>query len=175
MDALLAPLVAAQGYDLVRVLVTSGAGRRATVQVMAERPGGGMSVEDCTRLSRVLSDALDAADPIQGEYVLEVSSPGVDRPLTRAQDFDRFAGTEIRVETAEPVAGRRRFKGRLLGLAGDDVGIACEDGEFRLGLSNIIKAKLVMSEALLQKGASKTKDRVTNPAAANAPANEGME
>jgi ribosome maturation factor RimP len=153
LETFLEPLVEAQGFDLVRVLAMSGTGRRLTIQVMAERPEGGMSVEDCARLSRVLSDALDAADPVKGEYVLEVSSPGIDRPLTRPRDFERFAGEEIRVETSNPVAGRRRFKGRLLGLEDDEVTIACDDGEFRLSLANVAKAKLVMNEALLKKGA----------------------
>lgn len=153
LETFLEPLVTAQGFDLVRVLALSGAGRRLTIQVMAERPEGGMLVDDCARLSRTLSAALDAADPVKGEYVLEVSSPGIDRPLTRARDFERFAGEEVRIETADLVADRRRFKGRLLGLTDGDVVIACDDGEFRLALTNVAKAKLVMNEALLKKGA----------------------
>lgn len=157
LETFLEPLVAAQGFDLVRVLALSGEGRRLTVQVMAERPEGGMLVDDCAKLSRALSVALDAADPVKGEYVLEVSSPGIDRPLTRQRDFERYAGQEVRIETNDPVAGRRRFKGRLLGLTDGDASIACEDGEFRLALDNIAKAKLVMSDALLKKSADTVK------------------
>ena len=104
------------GYRLVRVMITSG--RRATLQVMAEpfddRP---MTVEDCAEISRSVSALLDVADPIAGAYMLEVSSPGIDRPLVRPEDYDRFSGFEARIELARPLEGRKRFRGRLLGLA----------------------------------------------------------
>src|SRR5215468_2726907 len=96
-------------------------GRRKTLQVMAERPDGSMDVEDCASLSRTLSEVLEAADPIAEEYVLEVSSPGIDRPLTALEDFARFAGHEVRVELAHGLDGRRRFKGMLIGIEGKGV------------------------------------------------------
>ena len=115
--ALAEPVLAALGCRLVRVRVTGEAG--CTVQIMAERPDGSMSVEDCEAVSRDLSPVLDAADPVESAYRLEISSPGIDRPLVRKSDFDRYAGHSVKIETAVPVEGRRRFKGTLLGTEGD--------------------------------------------------------
>lgn len=111
------PVLASLGFRLVRVRVTGEAG--CTVQIMAERPDGTMSVEDCEAVSRDLSPVLDAADPVESAYRLEVSSPGIDRPLVRKSDFDRYAGHSVKIETTVPVEGRRRFKGTLLGTEGD--------------------------------------------------------
>ena len=149
LEDLIAPWVEAEGFELVRVSVMKAPGRGVTVQVLAERPGGGMLVDDCARLSRMLSERLDAIDPIHGAYMLEVSSPGIDRPLVRRGDFERFAGQEVRLETTEPVAGRRRFKGRLLGLSGEDVLVDVEGERMAFALNSIVKAKLAMSDALL--------------------------
>ena len=119
MEALLVPAVNAAGYRLVRLRLMGG--KRKTLQILAERPDGQMDVEDCARLSRTLSEVLEAADPIAEEYVLEVSSPGIDRPLTAPEDFRRFAGHDARVELVQGIEGRRRFKGKLIGLEGSDV------------------------------------------------------
>src|SRR5258707_7334539 len=119
LDSLLAPAVEAAGYRLVRLRVKGPA--RKPLQVMAERPDGHMDVDDCATLSRALSEVLETADPISDEYVLEVSSPGIDRPLTAESDFARFAGHEARVEMTDGLDGRKRFKGVLLGLHGPEV------------------------------------------------------
>jgi ribosome maturation factor RimP len=146
--ALIEPSLSAMGYRLVRVALTGG--RRATLQVMAERLDEvPMSVEDCAEISRSLSALLDVADPIAGSYILEVSSPGIDRPLVQAEDYDRFAGFEARIELTEPLAGRRRFRGRLLGTDADEVRLLTEAGEIRLPLTAIGSAKLVLSDALI--------------------------
>src|SRR5258708_5415319 len=108
------------GYRVVRIAITGG--RRATLQIMAERANNAaMTVEDCADISRTVSALLDVADPIDGAYLLEVSSPGIDRPLVKREDFARFAGHEARVELNAPVDGRKRFRGRLQGIDGDQV------------------------------------------------------
>jgi ribosome maturation factor RimP len=147
------PSMEAMGYRLVRVMLTSL--RRPVVQIMAERcDEAPISVDDCADISRSVSALLDVADPIVGAYTLEVSSPGIDRPLVRPEDYDRFAGFEVRIELAEPHAGsgRKRFRGRLLGRAGDDVRLVGENGgggEIRLPFAAIAKAKLVLTDDLL--------------------------
>lgn len=147
--AIEAPLNAL-GYELVRVQVSGST--RPTLQVMAERlDGQTMTVEDCALISRSLSPILDVAEPLPGAYVLEVSSPGLDRPLVKAKDFERFAGDEVRVETREPVEGRRRFTGRLLGLEGEDVRIETETGVVALPFPLIHRAKRLLTEALMAK------------------------
>src|SRR5262245_55857060 len=129
-------------------------GKRKLLQILAERPDGGMDVEDCTKLSRAISEVLEAADPISEEYVLEVSSPGIDRPLTAPEDFSRFAGHEARVELARGVDGRRRFKGMLIGLEGADVVMNVTDSEgnrqVRFPFADIVEAKLVLTDRLSQ-------------------------
>jgi ribosome maturation factor RimP len=152
LEALVAPAVEEAGYRLVRVRMTGGA--KKTLQVMAEREDGQMDVEDCAKLSRAISELLEAADPIAEEYVLEVSSPGIDRPLTRAEDFVRFSGHEARVETKQPVSGRKRFKGNLLGLEGADIVIDIQGTagteRIRLPFAEISDAKLVLTDRLVQ-------------------------
>src|SRR5271166_790152 len=111
------PVLADLGYRLVRVRISAAAG--CTVQIMAERPDGSLAIEDCEAASRALAPVLDAADPIESAYRLEISSPGIDRPLVRRSDFDRHAGHQIKVEMATAFAGRRRFRGLLLGTEGD--------------------------------------------------------
>lgn len=142
------PSLEAMGYRLVRVVVTSG--RRPTLQLMAERfDDQPMTVEDCAQISHSVSAILDVADPIAGAYMLEVSSPGIDRPLVRREDYDRFSGFEARIELARPRDRRKRFRGRLLGTAGDRVRLATETGEVRLPLADIARAKLVLTDELL--------------------------
>jgi ribosome maturation factor RimP len=116
---------------------------------MAERPDGSMEVEDCAELSHALSAALDVEDPISGEYTLEVSSPGIDRPLTRLDDFARWAGYEARLEAGEPIEGRRRFKGTLTGLEGETVLIRTAEGPARVPFDGLADAKLVLTDALI--------------------------
>ena len=152
LDALLVPVVEAAGYRLVRLRVIGS--KRKTLQVMAERPDGSMNVEDCASLSRALSEVLEAADPLPDEFVLEVSSPGIDRPLTSENDFARFAGHDARVELTESVNGRRRFKGVLIGLDGADVvmDVTGENGtqRVRLPFDTIAEAKLVLTDRLIE-------------------------
>ena len=147
---LIAPTVEGLGYALVRVRISGG--RRPVLQVMAERRADGqMSVDDCTTLSRALSALLDVEDPMAGEYLLEVSSPGIDRPLVRAEDFLRFAGQTARLETVRPLDGRRRFTGRLIGLSEDGAEVRIElDGASRaIALADIAQAKLVLTDELI--------------------------
>src|SRR5690242_1257857 len=147
------------GYRLVRVAVL-GAGRM-TLQIMAERRDEApMTVEDCAEISRAVSALLDVADPIASAYTLEVSSPGIDRPLVRPEDYDRFAGFEARIDLANPldIAGqgsRKRFRGRVLGRDGDHVRLAVEGSEVRLPLGEIARAKLVLNDELLALAQSK--------------------
>lgn len=152
LDALLSPAVQAAGYRLVRLRLMGG--KRKTLQVMAERADGGMDVDDCTQLSRKLSEVLEAADPIADEYLLEVSSPGIDRPLTCAGDFERFAGHEVRVEMQQPIEGRRRFKGTIAGLHNGQIAIDTDGQEgpqrVLLPLSGVAEAKLVLTDRLIQ-------------------------
>jgi len=151
VEALIGPIVEAMGFSLVRVQILGRS--RPRLQVMAERTDGeSMLVEDCAAISRAVSAVLDVEDPIAGAYTLEVSSPGIDRPLVRLADFDRFAGFEAKVEMDLAVDGRRRFQGRLLGTEGDAVRLRMEDSEVVLPYADIRRAKLVLTEELLATG-----------------------
>jgi len=155
IEDIVAPTIVGMGFELVRVAMSRGGG---TLQIMIEPADGRpMDVEDCATLSRALSAVLDVEDPIPNEYTLEVSSPGIDRPLTRPKDYLRWSGHLARFETALPIDGRRRFKGTLLGLDGDAVRLRLDDGnEAQLPLSSITRAKLEITDALLaehQRGA----------------------
>lgn len=142
------PSLDAMGYRLVRIMLTGL--RRPTLQVMAERRDDQpMTVDDCADISRTVSAMLDVADPIAGAYTLEISSPGLDRPLVRPEDYDRFAGFEARIELSAPLDGRKRFKGRLLGRDGEAVRLVGDGGELRLPLAAIARAKLVLTDDLL--------------------------
>jgi ribosome maturation factor RimP len=161
---LLDPVAEAAGYEIVRLRLMGGDKARR-LQIMAERPADGdMNVDDCTRLARALSEVLDAADPISGEYSLEVSSPGVDRPLTRLDDFSTYAGLEIKLELDRMAEGRKRFKGRLAGIEEDSVAIDLE-GEAETALIPfgwIVEAKLVLNDELLKRGAEKRAERIAS-------------
>ncbi|HVP84486.1 MAG TPA: ribosome maturation factor RimP [Rhizomicrobium sp.] len=149
MEPLIAPVVEAAGYQLVRLRLMGG--KTKTLQIMAERTDGHMDVEDCAALSRALSDFLDQEDPIEGEYNLEVSSPGIDRPLTRIKDFARWAGHEAKIELATPDAnGRKRFRGKLLGLDGKDVLFQSDGQQLKFTFANIAEAKLVLTDKLIE-------------------------
>ena len=147
VDALIRPSLEDMGFDLVRVHFSGGG--RAVLQVMCERPDGSMTLDDCAEVSRTVSALLDVEDPIPGAYEMEVSSPGIDRLLTRLQDFDRYAGHEAKVELAAALEGRRRFRGIVKGTNGDDVVIAGDDGDVALPFSQIRAAKLVLTDALI--------------------------
>ena len=149
------PVAESIGLSIVRVRLMGGTLRRR-LQVMAERPSDhDISVAECARLSRAMSEVLDAADPIAGEYLLEVSSPGIDRPLTRLIDFELFDGFEARLEADRMIEGRKRFKGMLAGVEGDNVAIDLdgEDDTALIPFAWIVDAKLVMSDALIKRGA----------------------
>ncbi|GAB4394703.1 MAG: hypothetical protein Tsb0032_22310 [Kiloniellaceae bacterium] len=148
VERLIAPAVEAMGYDIVRVLLSGG--ERLRLQIMAERRSdGGMNVDDCAEISRAAAAILDVEDPIDSAYTLEVSSPGLDRPLTRLADFDRFAGFEAKVEMTLAVDGRRRYRGRLLGTRDAEILMACEEGEVALPFADMMKAKLVITDDLI--------------------------
>jgi len=149
LEALIAPSLDAMGYELVRVQLQGK--QRLTLQIMADRKDGVMmAVEDCADISRSLSALLDVEDPIAGAYSLEVSSPGIDRPLTRAKDFVQWAGFEAKLESSAPIEGRKRFKGKLLGL--DDAGnvrLVIEAGEVAIPFADVRGAKLVLTDELI--------------------------
>jgi len=148
------------GYRIVRVRL-SGL-KRKRLQIMAERRSDGeMGIEDCETLSRGISPVLDAADPIQGEYDLEVSSPGIDRPLMALEDFARFAGHEAKLELARPLDGRRRFRGVIAGVDGEDVLLTIEgaDGPVRLAFPSLGDARLVLTDALIEQSLKAAKLR----------------
>jgi ribosome maturation factor RimP len=148
IGALLEPVVEAMGYATVRIMILGQ--KRPRLQIMVERRDGrAMTVDDCAEVSRAISAVLDVEDPIAGAHVLEVSSPGIDRPLVRLGDFDRFAGFDARIETGRPIGERRRFTGRLLGTAADDVRLRTEAGVVQLPHAEIVRAKLILTDALI--------------------------
>jgi ribosome maturation factor RimP len=154
-----APALAALGYRLVRVRISGAAGQ--TVQIMAERPDGTMTIEDCELASRTLSPVLDVADPIEGPYRLEISSPGIDRPLVRRSDFDRYVGHVAHVEMLVLVNGRRRFRGELAGTVGDCVRLRRSDAgeplEVLLRIDDMMEARLVLTDALIAESLRRSK------------------
>lgn len=147
---IITPALEGLGYELVRVAIT---GRdRPTVQIMADRAdGAAMAVEDCEAISRELSAVIDVADPMPGEWTLEVSSPGIDRPLTRIKDWNRFAGHLARAELDPPLDGRKRFSGLVLGADAEFARLRLEDGsEVALPLAHLRRARLVLTDALIE-------------------------
>lgn len=149
IEQIITPSVEAMGYEVVRVQMSGGI--RAILQIMAERADGApMTVEDCADISRSVSAVLDVEDPIKAAYTLEVSSPGIDRPLTRLKDYERFAGFEAKLETRIAVDGRKRFKGMLKGVEDGLVSIDTEQGAAKLEFDNILRAKLVLTDDLIR-------------------------
>lgn len=152
--AIIAPVAAEMGYDIVRVKVLPENG--CTLQIMAEDENGRFTITDCERLSREINPVLDAEDPIDREYHLEVSSPGVDRVLVRARDFARYIGHEARIELADMIDGRKRFRGEIIASDETTVTIALPDApmgadpKHTLNLADIAEAKLIMTDALLE-------------------------
>jgi len=154
--ALAEPVLAGLGYRLVRVRITGFAG--CTVQIMAERPDGTMTIEDCELASRALSPVFDVADPVEGSYRLEISSPGIDRPLVRRSDFDRYAGHIAQIEMQVPIEGRRRFRGELTGTEGEYARIRCDAAsDTLLRIDDIMEAKLMLTDALISEALRKRK------------------
>jgi ribosome maturation factor RimP len=149
---LVEPVAADMGLELVRLRLMGG--QHPTLQIMAQKPDGTMEVEDCARLSTAVSAVLDVEDPITDAYTLEVSSPGIDRPLTRLKDFEDWAGHEAKIETTEAVDGRRRFKGMLQGTEGDEVLLEIEQGKetvtIGLRFEWLSDAKLVLTDELIR-------------------------
>lgn len=143
------PVAHALGYEIVRIRVLSG--KRQTVQIMAEKADGTMDVEDCAKLSRALSEVFETSDPISGEYVLEVSSPGIDRPLTMLSHFERWEGFEAKIELDRLVENRKRFRGILAGIEAENVLIDLEGEEetAMLPFDWIAEARLVLTDALI--------------------------
>lgn len=147
------PVLIGLGYRLVRVRLSGLAG--CTVQIMAERPDGTMTIEDCEAVSRALSPVLDVADPVDRAYRLEISSPGIDRPLVRRSDFDRYAGSRVRIEMSMPIEGRRRFRGVLTGTDGDAARLTRDDAapgetpEVLLPIDAMTDAKIMLSDDVI--------------------------
>ena len=171
--ALLDPVCADAGFELVRLRLMGGAEQRK-LQIMAERPDGSMNVEDCARLSRAVSVLLDELDPIAGEYTLEVSSPGIDRPLTRLKDFTANEGLEARIELDRVAEGRKRFRGVLAGTETVDgqamiaVDLEGEEHTALVPFDWIVEAKLILTDQLLKLGADRRAAELSlNPALAD--------
>ncbi len=153
---IITPVIEDMGYELVRVRLMSG--KNPTLQVMADRPNGGIEVDDCAAISTAISAVLDVEDPILDAYTLEVSSPGIDRPLTRLKDFDTFEGYVAKLETADLIDGRRRFRGTLAGVEGDEVLINIDEGTIGLRFDWLGDAKLVLTDELIREMLRQRKD-----------------
>ncbi|MDG1103863.1 MAG: ribosome maturation factor RimP [Ascidiaceihabitans sp.] len=147
MAEIITPVIEDLGYELVRVRLMSG--KNTILQIMADKPERGIEVDDCAKISTAVGATLDVEDPIVDEYALEVSSPGIDRPLTRLKDFENFEGYEAKIETTELIDGRRRFKGQLAGIDGSDVLINVEEGTIGLQFDWLSDAKLVLTDELI--------------------------
>lgn len=160
---LLDPVAEAAGYEIVRLRLMGGEHARR-LQIMAETPDGEMVVEDCARLSRAISEVMDAADPIAGEYTLEVSSPGIDRPLTRLKDFETYEGLEARLELDRMAEGRKRFRGVLAGVEDGSVAIDLEGEEHTalIPFDWLVEAKLIMTDELMKRGADQRAARLAS-------------
>ncbi|SHF48000.1 ribosome maturation factor RimP [Pseudosulfitobacter pseudonitzschiae] len=148
MAEIITPVIEDLGFELVRVRLMSG--KESILQIMAERPEGGIEVDDLAEISTAVSATLDVEDPILDAYTLEVSSPGIDRPLTRLKDFATFEGYEAKLETDELIDGRRRFKGELAGVEDDEVLINIEEGTIGLKFEWLSDAKLVLTDDLIK-------------------------
>jgi len=144
---ILKPVIEGLGYELVRLRLMGG--NTPTLQIMATRPDGGIEVDDCAEISTAVSAVMDVEDPIEDNYTLEVSSPGIDRPLTRLKDFDTWAGHVAKLETGDLIDGRKRFKGVLAGTEGDEVLIEIDEGTIGLKLDWLVDAKLVLTDELI--------------------------
>jgi ribosome maturation factor RimP len=152
MAEILTPVIEDMGFEVVRIRLMGG--KSNTLQIMVERPNGGIEVDECALVSTAVSAVLDVEDPLEDPYALEVSSPGIDRPLTRLKDFENWEGYEARVETTEMIDGRRRFRGLLAGVEGDEVLVNIEEGDetITVGLHFdwLSDAKLILTDELIR-------------------------
>jgi ribosome maturation factor RimP len=148
ISEIITPVIEDMGFELVRVRLMSG--KSTILQIMADKPEGGIEVDDCAEISQAVSAILDVEDPILDEYTLEVSSPGIDRPLTRLKDFEMFEGYEAKIETSEMIDGRRRFKGELAGVEDGEVLINVAEGTIGLKFDWLSDAKLVLTDELIR-------------------------
>jgi ribosome maturation factor RimP len=151
IEKIISPMAESMGYEIVRVLMVGEGSGKPTLQIMAEKPDGTMPVDDCGRLSTAISAILDVENVLDGAYFLELSSPGIDRPLTRLKDFDKYKDNEVRVEMDTPVNGQKKFKGMLKGIQGDNILLTLEEdgGDVSLPFSSLAKAKLLLTDALM--------------------------
>jgi ribosome maturation factor RimP len=165
LAAIVRPAVEGMGFELVRLRLMGG--KTKTLQIMADRPDGGIQIDELGDITHAVSAILDVEDPLEEAYTLEVSSPGIDRPLTRLKDFDTWEGYEARIETSEMIDGRRRFKGRLAGTEGHEVLIAIEDGEdeITIGLNFdwLSDAKLILTDDLIAESLRSRKATAPDP------------
>lgn len=162
---LIEPALSDLGFRLVRVTVSGRDGQ--TVQIMAERPDGSLTIEDCEAISRQISPLLDVHDPVSGSYRLEVSSPGIDRPLVRPSDFEDWAGYDAKVELKEPVDGRRKFRGRLEGFEAGEVrmDVELDSGERHIlgfPVALVTEARLVLTDELIREALSRAKGKTNS-------------
>ena len=162
LEPVFEPVIEKAGFKLVRLRMMGGAAK--TLQVMAERPDGSMDVEGCATLSHALLDFIEAENPIEGEYEIEVSSPGIDRPLTRLMDFARWAGHEAKIELQAPVEGRKRFRAVVLGLDGTDVMIRADNTDIKFPFRSLANAKLVLTDKLINEDLKARKQAQDAPA-----------
>lgn len=149
IEALIAPSIVDMGFDLVQVKLMDGRSGQ-TLQIMAERPDGSMSLDDCAMISRQISAVLDVEDAISAAYRLEVSSPGIDRPLVKLADYATYAGHAAKIETALPINGRKRFAGNLKAVEGNSIIITVDNKDHALPFVDIQSAKLVLTDALIK-------------------------
>lgn len=155
VEQLISPAIEAMGYDIVRVQISGN--KNVVMQIMAERQDeAGMTVDDCAAISREVSALLDVEDPVGGPYSLEVSSPGIDRPLVKLNDFERYAGFDAKIETTRPVDGRKRFKGTLVGVLDGNVRLRLDAGDIDLPHDEIRNAKLLLTDALIEAATQST-------------------
>jgi ribosome maturation factor RimP len=148
LEPVFEPVLEQAGFKLVRLRIMGGASK--TLQIMAERADGSMDVQGCTQLSHALLDFIEAENPIEGDFEIEVSSPGIDRPLTRMSDFTRWKGHEAKIELTAPLDGRKRYRGQLEGLDGNDVVITSQNQRIQFPFRSVHEAKLVLTDKLIQ-------------------------
>ncbi|NNU79033.1 ribosome maturation factor RimP [Halovulum dunhuangense] len=162
LASIVSPTIESMGYELVRLRFMGG--RRPILQIMADTPENTIEVDDCAKISRAVSALLDVEDPIEGEYSLEVSSPGIDRPLTRLKDFETYAGHDVKLTTAELISGRKNFRGILRGVEENEVLVDIEEGTIGLPFDWLTDAKLVLTDALIAESLKAKKDAGFDPA-----------
>ena len=155
IEKIIAPTAESMGYDIVRILMVGEGSGKPTLQIMAEKADGTMLVDDCERLSHAVSALLDVENAIEDAYYLEVSSPGIDRPLTRLKDFDTYKDNEARIELDSPVNGQKKFKGVLKGITGNDIALETDTGPVTIPFQAVHKAKLVLTDDLIKQAQRK--------------------